>query len=187
MEFFLGRDVSAFSWLRDKGKVQSSSPETCSIEHRSGSSISQYWFVPALQIGAWSPSCPPEAGRSTGAATGAQDWAKALPVPYSDLANPSSPIRLFSEGWDRPHSDETTLRDNPFPIQGNLSSPDAPLIPADIPRNVFIQLILSQGYHLSGIIVRALSKATAVFVKSLSLHKLKDYSLNLKRAESLRW
>ena len=61
-------------------------------------------------------------------------------------------------------------------------------VPADTQRNVFIQLIVSK-YHLTKfyIVVQALSKATAVFVESLSLHKLKDYSLNLKRAESLRW
>ena len=106
-----GVSIFVTTW-QTKGTIKEiPGPQTCSIEHRSVSvlsSVGQYCIAHGR-----SPSCP-EAGRSTGAVTGAQDWAKALPVPYSDLGNPSSPIRLFSEGWDRPHSDETTLRDNPF-------------------------------------------------------------------------
>ena len=46
-----------------------------------------------------SRSCP-EAGRSTGAATGARDWVLALPVPYSDRANPSAEMRPDPFWWD---------------------------------------------------------------------------------------
>ena len=46
-----------------------------------------------------SRSCP-EAGRSTGAATGARDWVLALPVPYSDRANPSAEMRPAPFWWD---------------------------------------------------------------------------------------
>ena len=92
------------------------------------------------------------------------------PRPFQCLI-PTLPIRhLPSDCSLRDETDPILMRQLyrtiPFPILGNLSSPDAPLIPADSPRNVFIQLIISQGYHLSGIIVRALSKATAVFVES---------------------
>ena len=61
-------------------------------------SVAKYW--PKLHP-RWtqSRSCP-EAGRSTGAATGARDWVLALPVPYSNRANPSEEMRPDPFWWD---------------------------------------------------------------------------------------
>ena len=151
-------------------------PQTCSIKFRSGSVLSS--VVEYCIAHGRSPSCP-EAGRSTGAVTGAQDWAKASPSsalfwPWQSVISHQtqpSEMRQTPFWWDN------IVGQSFFPVLGNLSSADGPpYAPADTPRIVFIQLITSQWYHLC-IVVRALSKATAVFLESYSLHMLKDYSL----------